>query len=70
MFCFYLNITFSFLSLFLGALGLRRYMQAFSSCDEQGLLLLRSTCLRYRGFSSYNTQAQQLWLMDPRAHGL
>ena len=48
-------------------LGLRCFVQAFTSCSEQGLLyadfslqwlpLLRSTGSRHMGFSSCSTQA-------------
>ena len=53
---FFINL-FIYLFLFLAALGLRCCARAFSSCGEQGLLLLRSTGSRHAGFSSCGTWA-------------
>ena len=46
-----------FVYLFLTVLGLRCCVRAFSSCGEQGLLLLQSTGCRCTGFSSCSTRA-------------
>ena len=60
---------------YLVALGFHCYVQAFSSCGEQGLLfvlvcellivetslLVRTKGSRHPGFSSWSTQAQKLW---------
>ena len=61
--------------LFLTVLGLRCWVQAFSSCSEQGLfflalhrlLWLRSVSSAGMGFGSCSIQAQSWWCMGPVA---
>ena len=77
---FFFKKLINLLFLFLAVLGLCCCAQAFSSCDERGLLfvvvrglligwflLLQSTGSRRAGFSSCGAQATELWHTGSRA---